>query len=162
MTTNHADFVITNKWEWYIRVRKTSYLKKKKHQGLMGENSVFIENVKACFLSLSRVHTCMLSCVWLFETPWTVAHEALLSLGFSRQDYWSGCPALLQGIFLTQGSNLGLLSLLHWQVGSLVPAPPGKPQWEACRRLKQPVAGVRQWPPRLCSILVDSKQPNAL
>ena len=36
---------------------------------------------------------CMLShfgCVWLFVTPWTVAHQAPLSMGFSRQEYWSG------------------------------------------------------------------------
>ena len=38
-----------------------------------------------------------------------------------------GCQALLQGIFPTQGSNLGLLHLLHWQVGYLPLAPPGKP-----------------------------------
>ena len=38
-----------------------------------------------------------------------------------------GCHALLQGIFLTQGSNLHLLYLLHCRVGSLPPAPPGKP-----------------------------------
>ena len=37
------------------------------------------------------------------------------------------CHALLQGIFPTQGSNLHLLHLLHWQVGSLPLAPPGKP-----------------------------------
>ena len=43
-------------------------------------------------------------------TPWTVAHQAPLSMGFSRQEYWSvGCSALLQGIFLTQESNLGFL-----------------------------------------------------
>ena len=30
-----------------------------------------------------------------------------------------GCHALLQGIFLTRGSNPGLLCLLHWQAGSL-------------------------------------------
>ena len=36
-----------------------------------------------------------------------------------------GCQALLQGIFLTQGLNLCLLSLLHWQVGSLPLGPPG-------------------------------------
>ena len=35
-----------------------------------------------------------------------------------------GC---LQGIFLTQGLNLCLLCLLHWQAGSLSLAPPGKP-----------------------------------
>ena len=38
-----------------------------------------------------------------------------------------GYRALLQGFFPTQGSNLSLLSLLNWQVGSLSPAPPGKP-----------------------------------
>ena len=37
-----------------------------------------------------------------------------------------GCPALLQGIFPTQGLNLRLLCLLHWQTGSLPLAPPGK------------------------------------
>ena len=38
-----------------------------------------------------------------------------------------GCHALLQWIFSTQGLNLSLFCLLHWQVGSLPPAPPGKP-----------------------------------
>ena len=38
-----------------------------------------------------------------------------------------GCHSLLQGIFLTQGLNLHLLHLLHWQVGSLPLVPPGKP-----------------------------------
>ena len=33
-----------------------------------------------------------LSCVQLFVTPWTVAHQAPLSVGFSRQQYWSGLP----------------------------------------------------------------------
>ena len=32
----------------------------------------------------------MLSRVWLFVTPWTVAHQAPLSMGFSRHEYWSG------------------------------------------------------------------------
>ena len=35
---------------------------------------------------------CMFSCVQLFVTPWTVAHQAPLSMGFSRQEYWSGLP----------------------------------------------------------------------
>ena len=30
--------------------------------------------------------------VWLFPTPWSVAHKAPLSMGFSRQEYWSGLP----------------------------------------------------------------------
>ena len=40
-----------------------------------------------------------------------------------------GCHFLLQGIFPTQGSNLCLLHLLHWQVDPLPLAPPGKPYW---------------------------------
>ena len=32
----------------------------------------------------------LLSCVRLFVTPWNVARQALLSVGFSRQEYWSG------------------------------------------------------------------------
>ena len=48
----------------------------------------------------------------LCAIPWTATHQALLSLGFSRQEYWSGLPCpLLQGIFPTQWSNLHLLSL---------------------------------------------------
>ena len=41
------------------------------------------------------LHACMLSCfscIWLFVTPWTVAHQALLCMGFSKQKYWSGLP----------------------------------------------------------------------
>ena len=33
-----------------------------------------------------------LSRVWLLSTPWTAAHQAPLSIGFSRQEYWSGVP----------------------------------------------------------------------
>ena len=40
-----------------------------------------------------------LSLVQLFATLWTVTHQAPLSMGFSRQEYWSGLPCLLQGIF---------------------------------------------------------------
>ena len=39
---------------------------------------------------------------------WTIARQAPLSMGFSRQEYWSGLHSLLQGICLTQGSNPGL------------------------------------------------------
>ena len=54
--------------------------------------------------------------VRLYATPWTIAHQAPLSMTFSRQKYWSGCHALFQEIFLTQGSSPGLICLLHWQV----------------------------------------------
>ena len=50
-----------------------------------------------------------LSRVWLFATPWTVAYQDPQSMGFSRQEYWSGLPFPSLGIFPTQGLNLGLL-----------------------------------------------------
>ena len=55
------------------------------------------------------------------ETPWTVAHQPLLSIEFfqARVLEQLGCHFLLQGIFLTQGSNSHLLCLLHWQADSL-------------------------------------------
>ena len=73
---------------------------------------------------------CTLGCfsrVQLFATLWTVAHQVPLSMGFSRQEYWSGCCALLQGIFPTKGPNLHLFCLEHQQVGSLPLAPSEKP-----------------------------------
>ena len=53
-----------------------------------------------------------LSCVLLFVTLWTVACQAPLPMEFSRQEYWSGCYFLLQGIFPIQGLNTRLLCLL--------------------------------------------------
>ena len=38
------------------------------------------------------VHAKSLQSVQLFVTPWTVAHQAPLSMGFSREEYWSGLP----------------------------------------------------------------------
>ena len=38
------------------------------------------------------MHAQSRSCVELFEKPWTVAHQAGLSMGFFRQEYWSGLP----------------------------------------------------------------------
>ena len=58
------------------------------------------KQVKVKVKSLSRVQ--------LFATPWTVTYQAPLSIGFSRQEYWSGLPFPSQGIFPTQGLNLGL------------------------------------------------------
>ena len=53
---------------------------------------------------------CQLLCrIQPLVTPWTAAHQAPLSMGFSRQEYWSGWPCPPPGIFPTQGSNSDLL-----------------------------------------------------
>ena len=74
----------------------------------------------------------LLSCVRLFATPWTVACEAPLSMGFPRHESWSGRHFLLQGVFLTQGLNL---SFLHWWMDS---EPPGEPMLYIVVFISQP------------------------
>ena len=66
--------------------------------------------------------------------PWTVAHQAALSMEFSRQEYWSGLPFPSPGIFPTQGSNLSLLHLLDWQVDSLPLSHLGSPLYLRWKR----------------------------
>ena len=43
-----------------------------------------------------------LSCVRLFTTPWTVAHQAPPSMGFSRQEYWSGLPFAFNSLYFLE------------------------------------------------------------
>ena len=62
-----------------------------------------------------------------FETPWTVARCASLSMDFPGKNTGVGCHFLLQGIFSTQGWNPCLLHLLHRLEDCLPPAPLGKP-----------------------------------
>ena len=61
------------------------------------ENAGLKLNIQKTKLMASSpiLRACVLSCfshVCLFVTPWTVAHQAPLSMGFSRQEYWSGLP----------------------------------------------------------------------
>ena len=75
------------------------------------------------------MHECLraklFSHVRLFETLWTVARQAPLSRGFSRQECWSGLACPPPGDL----PDPGLLCLLHRQAGSLPLAPPGKPSF---------------------------------
>ena len=92
------------------------------------QSSLLASSPGPCLRAIETSHACILGCfshIRLFATPWTVAHQALLSMGFSRQEHQSGLPFPPPGIFPTQGSNSNLFCLLHWQAGSL--PPPGKP-----------------------------------
>ena len=69
---------------------------------------------RACVLS-------RFSRVWLFATQWTVACPgSSIHVDSPSKNTGVGCHALLQGVFLTQGSNLHLLGLLHWQAGFFI------------------------------------------
>ena len=65
-----------------------------------------------------------LSHIQLFVTPWTVAHQAPLSMGFPRQEYWSGLPFPTRGHLPDPGIEPGSSA----RAGRfLTTAPPGKP-----------------------------------
>ena len=61
----------------------------------------------------------LLSRVWLFANPWTVAYQDSLSMGFSRQEYWSGLPFPPPGDLPDPG--------IEPRSPALPPEPPGKP-----------------------------------
>ena len=81
---------------------------------------------------LCSTRVCMLNCfshVQLIVTPWTVAQQAALSLGFPRQEYWSGLPCPPPGNL--PDPEIKAVSLaspaLAALADSLPPAPPRKP-----------------------------------
>ena len=71
------------------------------------------------------------SCVQPFSTPWTLACQASLSMGFPRQEYLSGLPFPPLGDLPDPGTEPHLFYLLHWQAGPFPVAPPGK----LCKRV---------------------------
>ena len=82
------------------------------------------------------LHLCPTVC-----NPRECARQAPLSMAFPGQEYCTvGCHALLQGIFPTQGFNLHLLGLLHWQAGAFPQGPPGEPLMDFLWFLKEEAA----------------------
>ena len=76
------------------------------------------------------MYVCMLSLfshIYLFATPGTAVCQAPLSMGFSRREYWRGLPRPPPGDLPAPGIKPTFLVSLHWQVGSLLLAPAGKP-----------------------------------
>ena len=64
----------------------------------------------------------LFSCVWLFAAPWTVGVQASLSMGFPRQEYWSGLP-----FPSTDLPDLGTEPMSHIVGRFFTPEPSGKP-----------------------------------
>ena len=81
-------------------------------------------NIYPCIRAWMLSH---FSCAWLFVILWTVTCQAPLSMGFSRQEQWTGLLCPPPGDLPNAEIEPMSLSLLHWQVGSLPLAPPGKP-----------------------------------
>ena len=67
------------------------------------------------------MHVQSLTCVRLCATPWTIACQAPLSLGFSRQKYWSGLPFPPPGDLPPSGIKKDMITkFLSFQVVSAV------------------------------------------
>ena len=74
-----------------------------------------------------------LSRLQLFAAPWTVAYQAPPSMGFSRQEYWSGLPFPSPGDLPDPGIELGSPA---FQADALTSVPPGKMRKRCWERLK--------------------------
>ena len=99
-----------------------------------------------------------LSCVVLFATLWTVAHQVSLSIEFSRQEYWSGLPCLPPGdlpdvgiepVSLMSSALAGGFSTISttWEVPQCPAAAAAAKSLQSCPTLCDPIDGC---PPGSC------------
>ena len=95
---------------------------------------------------LLYVYVCMLSRVWLFAVPWTVAHQASLSMGFHRQEYQSGLPFFSPGNLPGPGIKPEFPTLAG---GFLNTEPPGKPHLYIYSTYSNRIKSLEKWIPIL-------------
>ena len=101
-------------WEWVIFSRtKRQYKNKllKREQKIISKESYAM---------------CMLSAVWLFAAPWTVAYQVPESIEFSSQEYWSGLPFPTPGNLPGPGINPTSPGSLALASRFITTEPPGK------------------------------------
>ena len=100
------------------------------------ENSIGIKILQHTHIGLhmcrpihTHIYVCMCVCsvAQLCATPWTLAHQAPLSMEFSRQEYWSGLPFHTSEDLLDPGIKSTLLASPAWTGGLFTTVPPGKP-----------------------------------
>ena len=90
---------------------------------------------------LNRESEVAQSCLTLCD-PWTVAHQAPLSMGFSWQEYWSGLPFPSPGDLPNPGIKPGSPT---WQANALTSAPPGMPLNTRIQSLKKPLTETQNF-----------------
>ena len=109
----------------------------------------------------------LVTCVWLFATPWTIAHQTLLSMVFSRQEYWSGLPFPTPGDLPNPGIK-PMSSVSPTLSGRFfTTVPPGKPVASSylgyndlllCSLVVHHVSDYSDWGSKIVSILVGKGQ----
>ena len=85
------------------------------------------------------------SCVWLFVTLWTVAHQASLSMGFSQQEYWSGLPCPSPGDLPDPGIIAASPAIPALQTDSWLSEPLGKPHAYTYMYIYHGASPMAQW-----------------
>ena len=65
-------------------------------QIMQNSKNISLAGIFANFYDKKKVKVKSLSCVRLYVTPWTVAYHAPPSMGFSRQEYWSGGKKIIK------------------------------------------------------------------
>ena len=102
---------------YYPKYSSISFLKTKLN---LLHNHIITLKIRKFELTM---HAQSLSHIRLLATPWTVARQAPLSMGFSRQEHWSGLPCPPPGDFLNPGVKPRSATL---HTDSLPSEPPGK------------------------------------
>ena len=87
----------------------------------------------------------VLSCVWLFVTPWTIAYPAPLSTESSRQEYWSGLPYPTPGYLPDPGIEPASLVSPALAGGFFTTGPPGKQVKYSHKVVKSSLCYVWEW-----------------
>ena len=102
-----------------------------------------------------------LCCVQLFGAPWTIACQAPLPMGFSKQEYWSGLPFPSPGDFLIPGIKPRSPAL---QADFLPPESPRKPKNTEVGQLSSPGdlsdPGIKPQPPALQADTLPAELPR--
>ena len=86
----------TDNWQMSIILNNT-YNPKSTYTSLeycsyVDTKPLLVYHTQIWFMTMGQFLECVLSHVWLFTTLWTITHQAPLSVGFPRQEYWSGLP----------------------------------------------------------------------
>ena len=103
------------------------------HQVRALKEKLIFESLEVASFCESMHSTCaqLLSCAQLFLTPWIVAHQAPLSMEFSRQEYWSGLPfPISEGLAEPGIEPTSLASPARLAGRIFTTVPPGKPLTE--------------------------------
>ena len=120
--------VVTACLKYCLKLFRNSALKKKKEKKFSTKSSLktvhngWIKCMKLSFPNLACVQ--LLSSVQLFGTPWTIARQSPLLMGFPRQEYWNGLPFPSPGDLPDPEIKPVSLVLSGW---FFTTEPPGKP-----------------------------------